>query len=221
MRASRSHDAPKAAGARPRLSGGTARAKAATDGVCALEVEARERGTGGRGTRREAAKAGRRERRQKGRPDKGRPDTHLRLEAHVEHPVGLIEDEVAHSAQVHLPRLEEVVQPAGRRDDHVPATAWAAQRTWAASRHAHSPHAPNTRSGRTGDAHGGGAGGKQQIGAGAGASAAVRARSAQSRRIVCARSMRDSPVRAPRAAARRAYTPRCRSRSCMPLGAPP
>ena len=44
-----------------------------------------------------------------------RPD--LGLEAHVEHAVRLVEHEDLELAQVHLARLDEVVEPPGRRDD--------------------------------------------------------------------------------------------------------
>mmetsp|Transcript_65924 Transcript_65924/g.129701 ORF Transcript_65924/g.129701 Transcript_65924/m.129701 type:complete len:315 (-) Transcript_65924:112-1056(-) len=45
----------------------------------------------------------------------------LRLEAHVEHSVGFVQDQGAHSVEGHLPALEEVVQAAGAGDDEVHA----------------------------------------------------------------------------------------------------
>jgi hypothetical protein len=45
----------------------------------------------------------------------------LRLEAHVEHSVGLVEHEVRHAPQVHHARLEVVDQPAGRCDHDLDA----------------------------------------------------------------------------------------------------
>ena len=44
---------------------------------------------------------------------------HLRLEAHVEHPVGLVEDEDADVAQRDEPAILEVGEPARRGDDDV------------------------------------------------------------------------------------------------------
>ena len=41
---------------------------------------------------------------------------YLRLEAHVQHPVGLVQHQVCAPAQVGLPRLQEVDEPAGRGD---------------------------------------------------------------------------------------------------------
>jgi len=43
----------------------------------------------------------------------------LRLEAHVEHAVGLVEDEGAHAVERHELALEQVVQPSGRGDQDV------------------------------------------------------------------------------------------------------
>ena len=43
----------------------------------------------------------------------------LRLEAHVEHPVGLIEDEDPDSAEVDEPALREILETSRRRDEHV------------------------------------------------------------------------------------------------------
>ena len=43
----------------------------------------------------------------------------LRLEAHVEHPVGLVEHEHAHRVERDEVAVDEILQPAGRRDDHV------------------------------------------------------------------------------------------------------
>ena len=40
----------------------------------------------------------------------------LGLEAHVQHPVGLVQAEVGDPLQVHLAHLQEVDQPPGRRD---------------------------------------------------------------------------------------------------------
>ena len=45
----------------------------------------------------------------------------LRLEAHVEHPVGLVEDEDADVGERDGAPLQQVVQPAGRRDEDVRA----------------------------------------------------------------------------------------------------
>lgn len=42
--------------------------------------------------------------------------THLRLKAHVEHAVSLVQHQVADITQVQLPRLDEIQQPPGRRD---------------------------------------------------------------------------------------------------------
>src|SRR5918996_253295 len=39
----------------------------------------------------------------------------LRLEAHVEHPVGLVEDEDLDTVELHRPAVEQVLQAAGRR----------------------------------------------------------------------------------------------------------
>jgi hypothetical protein len=44
-----------------------------------------------------------------------------RLEAHVEHPVGLVEDQDLDVAQVEGAAVEEVLEPAGRRDDDLRA----------------------------------------------------------------------------------------------------
>ena len=46
----------------------------------------------------------------------------LRLEAHVQHPVGLVQDKVGAAVEVHLPRLQEVDQTTWRRDHYL--TAW-------------------------------------------------------------------------------------------------
>ena len=43
----------------------------------------------------------------------------LRLEAHVEHAVGLVEDEDADAAQVEQAAVDQVLEAAGRRDDDV------------------------------------------------------------------------------------------------------
>ena len=43
----------------------------------------------------------------------------LRLEAHVEHAVGLVEDERADRVELDQPLLEQVVEAAGCRDEHV------------------------------------------------------------------------------------------------------
>mmetsp|Transcript_69265 Transcript_69265/g.195510 ORF Transcript_69265/g.195510 Transcript_69265/m.195510 type:complete len:252 (-) Transcript_69265:288-1043(-) len=45
----------------------------------------------------------------------------LGLEAHVEHPIGLVEHTVAHLAAIHDPIVAEVVQPARRGDEAVGA----------------------------------------------------------------------------------------------------
>ena len=45
----------------------------------------------------------------------------LWLEAHVEHAVGLVEDERPDGVELDQTLLEEVVEPAGRRDEHVRA----------------------------------------------------------------------------------------------------
>ena len=45
----------------------------------------------------------------------------LRLEAHVEHPVGLVEHERPHAVELDQALLEQVVEAAGRRDEHVRA----------------------------------------------------------------------------------------------------
>ena len=44
-------------------------------------------------------------------------------EAHVEHPVGLVEHEVLEAGQLRVRVPEVIEQPAGRRDDHVDAAA--------------------------------------------------------------------------------------------------
>ena len=46
---------------------------------------------------------------------------HLRLEPHVEHPVGLVEDEDPNAAQVDEASVSEILEPAGRRNEHVRA----------------------------------------------------------------------------------------------------
>jgi hypothetical protein len=46
-------------------------------------------------------------------------------EAHVEHPVRLVEHEVAHLGQVAVALIAQVEQPTGRRDDDVAAGAQA------------------------------------------------------------------------------------------------
>ena len=43
----------------------------------------------------------------------------LRLEAHVEHAVGLVEHECAHLREVHEPAVGQILEPAGRRDEDV------------------------------------------------------------------------------------------------------
>ena len=43
------------------------------------------------------------------------------LEAHVEHPVRLVEDQHAHVAQLHRSALDQILEPAGSRDDDVSA----------------------------------------------------------------------------------------------------
>jgi hypothetical protein len=45
----------------------------------------------------------------------------LRLEAHVEHAVGLVEDEDAHLGELHCPTLDQVEQPSRRGDEDVGA----------------------------------------------------------------------------------------------------
>ena len=47
----------------------------------------------------------------------------LRLEAHVQHPIGLVHDEVRHLLEPHLPAFAEVVDAAGRADDALAALA--------------------------------------------------------------------------------------------------
>ena len=42
-------------------------------------------------------------------------------EAHVEHPVGLVDDQHLDVGEQHLAALEEIDEPAGRRDQHVDA----------------------------------------------------------------------------------------------------
>ena len=43
----------------------------------------------------------------------------LRLEAHVEHPVGLVEDEHLDRVDRDQPAVDEILQAAGRRDEHL------------------------------------------------------------------------------------------------------
>ncbi len=43
----------------------------------------------------------------------------LRLEAHVEHPVGLVEDEDRDRVERDQAAIHQVLEPAGRRDEHV------------------------------------------------------------------------------------------------------
>jgi hypothetical protein len=54
----------------------------------------------------------------------------LRLEAHVEHPVGLVEDEDADALEREHSPVDQVLEPAGRRDDDV---APRARLAWAPS----------------------------------------------------------------------------------------
>ncbi len=49
--------------------------------------------------------------------------SHLRLEAHVQHAVCLIKDEVRDLPKANLAALEEVVQSPGRGDDDLHAVA--------------------------------------------------------------------------------------------------
>ena len=44
---------------------------------------------------------------------------HLRSEAHVEHPVGLVQDEDPDAAEVHLPALGQVLEPSWSRHQDV------------------------------------------------------------------------------------------------------
>mmetsp|Transcript_80165 Transcript_80165/g.206337 ORF Transcript_80165/g.206337 Transcript_80165/m.206337 type:complete len:307 (-) Transcript_80165:280-1200(-) len=53
--------------------------------------------------------------------------TNLGLEAHVEHTVGLIEDQILHILELHSAALDEVVQPSRACDDDLSSTSQRAQ----------------------------------------------------------------------------------------------